>query len=158
MVGSLALGACGTAGEDATAAPTSAESTAATELALQLDLVHDAGRDGFAGVTRNNDEEGNPCTTTNFTRPTDALAFMEPGAEVLIEDAAGTIVGKATLDVGRATNINGETNAYLCTWSLAPVTVPESTFYTVRVGANEVATLSRDEVVDGGALTIDLRV
>lgn len=160
----VALVACG-GDDDANGgdAVPSADEPAAS-LTLKLDLVHHALSNDRSDVGRDSDREGSACGVESpFSSGRGSLSFMKVGADVLLKDGAGAILAKSVLRQGSASNIetSGDLDAgtyhaeFDCTWPIGFDGVGAADFYQVEVDGKVVATVSANEVEDGGA-TVDI--
>lgn len=147
----LATG-CGGGSGDATAerAPSPEASPAPAVHAVTLTFEHEQKPYDGSGVLRENDQEGTGCSIVGLTKDTGSLKYMLEGTDVVLKDAGGVVVAKGSLSAGIATGITPAANTYTCTWKADLSQVPESTFYKVAVGDQEVITLSRDDLAGSG--------
>lgn len=146
----LVLAACGGDDDEPEAASSTTE---AAELDPIIDLTHYFVPGDGSGILRDTDDEGTNCGVSGLTRSTDDLAFMEPGAEVLLRDDAGKIVAETTLSVGSASGIDAEARTFTCAWRVKFNDVARVDFYQVEVSGETVGTLQLEEVADTSVST-----
>ncbi|MGO1607589.1 MAG: hypothetical protein ACTHXF_08940 [Brevibacterium yomogidense] len=148
----LLLGACSDgegAGDEATPSIESAsEATAEPVEDEHRAIIVISSPDGFSPVA-----DGEDCTSRGATYGDFAVAFDELSADsqVLIEDAAGTVVATAGLGLLDA----GEGG---CAWMVDPVALPAGgEFYTATMGAWSSEVRSESDVDEDGHLRFTLR-
>ena len=112
-----------------------------------------------SGITALGTQNGSACGVDAQAGAQGRLAFLQPNADVVLQDPSGATAAKATLGTGTTSNTSTDNTTgattFTCTWRVT-FTIGMSHYYVAFVHGNELGTVSAADRRSGGDYVVSL--